>query len=182
MPHVSGGGLKGLVGRLAALATTGDVSELGDVRFAVVRPSKSGASCHVLSLWSEGPFSITAMFPEEGDAPGRDSPYAPRPEGAVRVLSGEIEDAPYALRMYDTSRAPSEVLGAYSKEMSRRGFTEQPLPGEPSAGINERARVFAKDGRAVLVALSDTPQAKTGVTLMEMGSAGFAEATAREEP
>jgi hypothetical protein len=172
-------GVKGLMKRLSEFVATGDLSRLGDARLAVVRRDEKSRLTHVVALWSEGSFSLLHMFPEHGDAPGRDSPYAPRPRDAVRVLSAEIEGRAYAMRVYDTVRSRDEVLATYSREMAGAGWAAQPLPSTPAFEVNENVRAFQKNGTAVLVAVNRTPAEKTGVTLLEMGSPGFVRTAAR---
>jgi len=175
-------GVRGLMKRLSAFIETGDLSKIGDGRLAVVRRDEKSGWTHVVALWSEGSFSLLRMFPEQGDAPGRDSPYAPRPRDAVRVLSAEIDGRPYAMRVYDTARPRSEVLATYSREMAAAGWAAQPLASTPAFEVNDSVRAFQKDGTAVLVAVNRTPAEKTGVTLLEMGSPGFVRTAAGWSP
>jgi hypothetical protein len=179
----SGGGVKGLFERVLAFAETGDVSAIGDPRYVVARRDEKSGQTHVLAMWTEGSFNIPAMFPDEGDAPGSDSRYVPRPPGSRRVLTAEIADHPYAMRMYDTEKSHAEVLGYYEKQLAPRGFRLNPLPAADDAelDLSEHVRAFSKDGVAVIVVTNVTPAEQTGVTLIEMGSLGFAKATARVE-
>jgi len=175
----SGGGIKGLVDRVARFATTGDLAEIGDARYVVARRDEPSGQTHVLAMWTEGSFNIPAMFPDQGDAPGSDSRYAPRPPDARRVLSAELDAQPYALRMYDTTRSHAEVLSYYEKQLDARGFRISPLPdGSPELDLNDYVRAFSKDGVAIIVVTHQTPAEQTGVSLIELGSLGFVKATA----
>lgn len=180
----SGGGLKGLTDRILAFTDSGDLAEIGDARYVVARRDEKAGNTLVLAMWTEGSFNIPAMFPDAGDTPGSDSPHVPRPPEARRVLTAEISDHPYSLRMYDTNKSHAEVLEFYEKQMQPRGFHLIELPPTEATSeldLNEHVRTFNKGGVAVIVVTNDTPQDQTGVTLIEMGSMGFAQATARTE-
>jgi hypothetical protein len=177
----SGGGLQGLMDRILAFTDSGDLAELGDARYVVARRDEKAGNTLVLAMWTEGSFNIPAMFPDSGDAPGSDSRHVPRPPAARRVLTAEISDHPYALRMYDTKQTHAEVLKYYEQQLQPRGFTMHELPPTDATGqldLNEHVRAFSKGGVAVIVVTNDTPEEQTGVTLIEMGSLGFAKATA----
>lgn len=178
----SGGGLQGLMDRILAFTDSGDLGELGDARYVVARRDEKAGNTLVLAMWTEGSFNIPAMFPETGDAPGSDSRHLPRPPASRRVLTAEIGDHPYALRMYDTKQTHAEVLKFYEQQMQPRGFRQHELPPTDASGeldLNQHVRAFSKDGVAVVVVTNDTPEDQTGVSLIEMGSVGFANATAR---
>jgi hypothetical protein len=178
----TGGGLQGLMTRILAFTDSGDLGELGDARYVVARRDEKAGNTLVLAMWTEGSFNIPAMFPETGDAPGSDSRHLPRPPASRRVLTAEISDHPYALRMYDTKKTHAEVLKFYEQQMRPRGFRQHELPATDASGelsLNDHVRAFSKDGVALIVVTSDTPEGQTGVSLVEMGSLGFANATAR---
>lgn len=178
----SGGGLKGLTDRILAFTDSGDLAEIGDARYVVARRDEKAGNTLVLAMWTEGSFNIPAMFPENGDTPGSDSRYAPRPPAARRVLTAEISDHPYSLRMYDTQKSHAEVLKFYEQQMAPRGFRLHELPPTDASGeldLNDHVRAFSKEGAAIIVVTNDTPQDQTGVSLIEMGSLGFAQATAQ---
>lgn len=180
----SGGGLKGLTDRLLAFTDTGDLAELGDARYVVARRDQKAGNTLILAMWTDGSFNVPAMFPETGDAPGSDSLHVPRPPASRRVLTAEIAERPYALRMYDTKQTHAEVLSYYEQQMGQRGFRRHELPPTDASGeldLNQHVRAFSKGGAAVIVVTNDTPGDETGVSLIEMGSLGFAQATARIE-
>ncbi len=177
----SGGGLGGLTDRIKAFAESGDVAAIGDARYVVARRDETAKSTQVLAMWTEGSFNIPSMFPSSGDAPGSDSRYVPRPPGSRRVLTAEISEHPYALRMYDSPQPDLEVLTFYERQLRDRGYRLHELPttdAAPALDLSEHVRAFSKEGAAVIVVTSRTPGEQTGVSLIEMGSLGFAKATA----
>jgi len=175
----SGGGLKGLVDRVLAFTDSGDLSEIGDARYIVARRDEASGQTHVLAMWTEGKFNIPAMFTNVGDAPGTDSRDAPRPPDARRVLSAEMANSSYAIRMYDTKHSNEEVLSYYERELVPHGFVNHEIPHDtPELDLNDHVRAFSKDGAAVIVVTTRTPAELTGVSVIEMGSMGFAKASA----
>lgn len=179
----AGGGLQGVLDRSLAFIDTGDVAELGDARYFVARRDRESGHTHVLAMWTEGSFNILKMFAGEGDAPGSDSREVPRPPASRRVLTAEIEGHPYALRMYDTNETHAQVLSFYQRELKSKGYahTELPVNHDSDLNLNDHVGAFAKDGVAVIVVTNQTPADQTGVSLVEMGGAGFAQATAHAE-
>jgi len=176
----SPGGLRGLIARLAAFAKSGDLAELGDAHYVVARRDEGSNLTHVLAMWTEGHFNVLSMFPATGDAPGGDSSVVPRPPSSLRVLSAEAPDRPYALRMYDSPQKPSEILSGYSQQMQSRGWSKLDVPRAGEIDLNQSSCTFTKDGRAVIVVVNTTPEEKSGVNLIELGSQGFA--TVQGEP
>jgi len=178
----SGGGLTGLVDRILRFTESGDLAEIGDARYVVARHDESSGQTHVLAMWTEGKFNIPEMFADSGDAPGADSRDVPRPPDARRVLSAEMGHRSYAIRMYDTQRSHAEVLSYYEQQLEPRGFLYHPLPhASAELDLNDHVRTFSKDGVAVIVVTSQTPSEQTGVSIIEMGSRGFAKASATPE-
>jgi len=178
----SGGGLKGLVDRIIAFTESGDLAEIGDARYVVARRDDASGQTHVLAMWTEGKFNIPEMFSESGDAPGSDSATVPRPPEARRVLSAEMARRSYAIRMYDTKHTNEEVLSYYERQLEPSGFLVHPLPhSSAELDLNDHVRAFSKDGAAVIVVTTQTPAEQTGVSIIELGSMGFSQASATPE-
>lgn len=178
----SGGGLKGLVDHVLAFTDTGDLSEIGDARYIVARRDEASGQTHVLAMWTEGKFNIPEMFTNVGDAPGTDSPDVPRPIDSRRVLSAEMANRAYSLRMYDTKRSNAEVLSYYERELVPRGFLNHEIPRDGAElDLNDHVRAFSKGGAAVIVVTTQTPAELTGVSVIEMGSKGYSKASATPE-
>ena len=97
--------------RLEAFVESGDISDVGDMRYAFARRGRDYT--HFMVFWTEGPFNVKDMFPAEGDAPGRDVEGIPRPPQARRVLSSWERGVPYALTMYEGSRMDQLRLEAW---------------------------------------------------------------------
>ncbi|MFT3774350.1 MAG: hypothetical protein QM820_54005 [Minicystis sp.] len=125
--------------------------------------TKTGRT-HVVAAWTEGSFNVYALLPEAGkDAPGSDPQHAPRPPNAQRILSADIEGVPYAVRIYDTSASPADVVKVYDAEMAGRGWA--PAFGVPGEGPEQRA--FTRPG-ADLIVITNRDGDRTLVSLVEM--------------
>jgi hypothetical protein len=171
-----------LVDRIVAFTESGDLAEIGDARYIIARRDEASGQTHVLAMWTEGKFNIPEMFSDSGDAPGSDSAVAPRPPDARRVLSAEMAQRSYAIRMYDTKRSNEEVLSYYEQQLEPRGFLVHPLPhASAELDLNDHVRAFSKDGAAVIVVTTQTPAEQTGVSIIELGSMGFSQASSTPE-
>jgi hypothetical protein len=175
----------GFADRLTRLLETGDLSELGDMRYVVARRATANTT-HVLAIWTEGNFKLLDMFPEHGDARGSDSPNVPRPPASRRLLSAEATGQPYAARIYETQKEPGEILAFYDTDMSKRGYVAEPVWKEH--GTDKRltatpsyARAFSKNGAIIVVSAMPEPVHKeaTQVAIAEVGSRGSIEGIAK---
>ncbi len=168
-------GMKESVARLAAMMSTGDLGQVGKLRYVFAESTATGRT-HVVAAWTDGPFNLYAMLPEAGhDAPGSDPADAPRPPGAQRILSADIDGVPYGVRLYETARSPSDVIAVYDAEMPSRGWERLHVGGDPetpgpaggAAPGGEDQRVFSRPGSDLLV-ITGTDAGRTVVTLIEM--------------
>jgi hypothetical protein len=113
--------LSDLTARLSSFVRTGDLSDVGGLRYAVAE--RQGSSTAVLFFWSEGAMPLKAMFPKSGDAPGADPAGVPRPRGARRLLSGIEHGAPFSFTAYTTdATSPESLVGWYQASLYEAGF------------------------------------------------------------
>lgn len=167
----NGGGVAGVVERVKEFLATGDVSRIGDMRYVAARKMADGKT-QVIAVWTEGAFNIEAMFPDRGDAPGSDAPDVPRPPEAIRRLSAVVPERPYAVRSYDSTLAPAEVLTFYDRKLTAAGWETRPS-ALSDAGPELRpdeTRAFTRDGRALLVSAKLQGPGETSVTTIELGT------------
>ena len=156
-------GLKDLTARLSAMAASGDLAEIGRLRYVFAEKTPSGRT-RVVSAWTEGSFNLYAILPKAGgDAPGSDVADAPRPPQSQRILSADIEGVPYGVRLYDTPASPAEVVATYDREMAGRGW--EPAFGVAGSGPDQRAYtrpgadlmvITGKDGERTVVSVIET--------------------------
>jgi hypothetical protein len=155
---------------------TSDLSRLGDARYVIAQHDAPSAQTHVLGIWTKGSFDVPAMFPVGEDVPGGDSDVAPRPPASRRVLSARVQSRPYALRLYTTPSDPEQVAQYYEREMLARGFSS-PAGPEPETLMRlprQASRAFLRDGLALLLGAERGDSGSTLVSLVELGSPGYA--------
>jgi hypothetical protein len=149
--------------RVADFARSGDLGDIGSVRYVAAEALPNGGS-HVVALWTEGSFPLQTMFPEQGDAPGTDLANVVRPDGSRRVFSAYAEAAPYGIRVYETSRNAAAVLAQYDAAMPALGWT--PYPDVVKATPN--ARAFSREDVDIMVT-TDEQGSSTMVSIVQMG-------------
>ncbi len=171
--------------RVKRFAESGDVSEIGDMRYIVARRA-TPKTTHVLAMWTEGSFKLGEMIADQGDAPGSDSPVVPRPPGSVRLLSAEFRGQPYAARIYETKAEPGAVLAFYDRQMSARGFEAEAAWKEHASDVGvtatpSYARAFTKNGALLVISALTEPALGDGtqVAIAELGTRGTSFAVSR---
>jgi hypothetical protein len=110
------------VERLARFAESGDLSQVGSLRYLYAEATENGET-HMVSVWTDGVFDLGAFAPEKGDAPGSDLDGVPRPEGSHRMLTAGADGVPYSVRLYRAVGSPQQVFGFFDQELPRRGWT-----------------------------------------------------------
>jgi len=153
------GGFAGLSRRVKKFISSGDLSDIGNLRYVMANRTATGGT-HLVAVWTEGHFLIGRIFPKEGDAPGSDVPNAVRPGAATRLLTVSVDGAPYGVRVYDASESAEIVLKNFDDKMPGLGWTSIPaLQAGTSSGRgfsrgDEDLLVFAnKEGDSTLVSL-----------------------------
>jgi len=163
-------GVAGVISHVNEFLKSGDLSHIGEMRYVKARRLENGKS-QVIAVWTEGTFNIEAMFPDGGDVPGSDTPGVPRPPSSIRRLSAVVPDHPYALRSYDVAEPRADVLAFYDRTLEAAGWQLRPAAmGETEPELKPAdARVFTRNGQAMLIAASEDGPRETGLTIIEMG-------------
>jgi len=115
-----------LTRRIQAFVDSGDLSRLGDMRYAYVRRGSSGT--RVVTVATDGRFDLLRMFPERGDAPGNDVAGLARFPGMRRVLSAQEEGVANVLGMYSVRAPLAQVRQWYRSNLPGNGWTLADLP------------------------------------------------------
>lgn len=158
-----GGDIASLPKRMVKMLQTGDLSEVGNLRYVYARQTP-GQSTHVITVWTDGPFNIFNIAPQSGaEAPGSDSEESPRPPHATRLLSVSVDGSPQRLRLYDVSAGRDSVIHGFDAEMSRRGFS----PIDLRAAAYEDARAYSKDGHETLLFVTPDGPDRTLLSLID---------------
>lgn len=165
-------GIDGFITRAQNLLSTGDLGELGRLRYLFARKNQKAGGTDVITLWQEGSFPIMRMlFPEE-DVPGSDTESVPRPQGSMRVLSAEVPGTGYGMRAYATSESAERVLQGYEESLPLLGWVHRPPPDVPESEVmSDGVRTFTKEDAAIYI-IADDSEGRTIVQVVEMGTRG----------
>ena len=147
---------------VSAFAETGELGALGAVRYVYVQKAKNGTS--VLTAWTAEQFNLKAFVIDDPtrDAPGADFADLPRPDGAVRVLSGRVEDTPFGINVYKGKGEPTAVIATFDKLLLEQGWIgldpqlEERTADDPH---HPSGRLYEKDGVVLTVAAHVEPDA-----------------------
>jgi len=112
--------------RIRAYNRTGDVAEIGDMRYVFAERTEQGA--HFVALWTEGEFNVRRMFPAEGDAPGLDVEGVTRPPRSRRMLTGFERGQPHSMTVYHSRLDEAGLESFYRRELVEHGWTLMARP------------------------------------------------------
>ncbi|HWZ87355.1 MAG TPA: hypothetical protein VNW92_00860 [Polyangiaceae bacterium] len=157
---------RGILDRVRRFAETADLSEFGSLQY--IHAEQHGKRTSVRLLWSEGPISITSMFPKQGDTPGRDLDSLPRPPGSARILFGQIQGTKREVVGYRATQTPEQVNSFYARELPSLGWKEIDLgvtPDTDGAKVPLR-HAYEQGQRRALLAVTPNDDS-TGATWVE---------------
>ena len=163
-------------------AATGELGNLGMIRYAYVRKLKSGTGSHVLAAWSNETFNVKKLAPEgEKDVEGRDFDNVPRPMDSQRIMAASLEGTPFGVNVYQSNASVEDTIGRMDETMKHDGWLVLDIDRqayERSEALRTAStRLYEKDG-AVLTVVSK-PNTQTKMTVTSLGMAG---ANAKAEP
>lgn len=111
---------------ITAFTNTGDLSNIGNLRYVYAQKDPKSGTTSIRTVWTEGKFNFYAVMPKDGelkvDAPGSDANNVPRPEHTMRIFTAEAANNQYAARFYQTDDAPKDQLAAYDSKMEKLGW------------------------------------------------------------
>lgn len=165
------GGAKDVLERAQRALRSGDLAELGQLRYVFAQRRRSGIT-HVLTLTALDRIPIATMFPEQGDAPGTDLFDGVRPPGARRVLSARVEGSKQQIALYESHGDPEEGLDGCAEALRAHGFS----PGDLSAadGLSPvPTRVYIKPDDSVVWLAAPQDNGKTLLSGFRLGDGGF---------
>lgn len=152
---------EGLLARLKAFGSTGNLRSLGQFRYALARRQADVTT--LVMFWTEGDARLGEMFPREGDAPGGDLVAVPRPPEARRILSGFEEGLPYGFAAYEAAadQRSEAALAQYEDVLHREGWRTRPT--------KKGSIIAEKAGRRVIVRVSEASSGRAVVSLCDLG-------------
>ncbi|MFO0638301.1 MAG: hypothetical protein U0183_03745 [Polyangiaceae bacterium] len=155
---------RGAAEALAAFATSQDLGELGKLRYVYAKHEPDGKTRVTVARTGEH-FSLKAIA-EGGEKEGHDG-AVPRPEGARRVLTAELEGVSQTTNVYLTDAPVATVAAHYDSTLGKAGFVRVTPPA-----ADQTLRVFSKEGFEVIVAIrKDEEKTVLAVTESRPGAA-----------
>jgi hypothetical protein len=141
---------------LDRFSKTHDLGAIGRVHYAYAR--SRGPRTDVMTVETGDSFAFDRLAPPEGTPPGSET-MLPLPEGTQRILTAEIEQAPFSMRVYTSSMTPEEVMAFYERKLQELGFSA--LEG------THEGRMYTRGGAQVIVATKRTETGRAMLTLAE---------------
>jgi hypothetical protein len=85
--------------------------------------------------------------------------------------------------MYDTEEPGEQAFAFYDSSMAARGWARQPLTNDGETALSPYVHVYRNASTVLLAVVTATPQAKTGISLVEIGAPGkvFATSAPRDQ-
>jgi hypothetical protein len=152
-------GERGFVACLARLdaeerAALGETAA-GCAGYRYVYAQAGAERTQVVRLWTDRPLELERLFPDQGDAPGRDAPGMPRPPGARRVLSAREIGAAQELTIYAGPRAATDELETwYRARLAGLGWRALD-PASRRAAPGPRVLVVGRGGALAALVFAD---------------------------
>jgi hypothetical protein len=155
---------------MQAFAVSGDLHDLGDVRYA--HATRKDGSTTVQTMWTDGSFNIRSIIGTPGhDSIGSDFATLPRPIHATRTITAEALNTPYSARIYESTDAPDVVLQAYSDKMLADGWSSVTSPDVSleRMGFDGRYYVKGETAEQAVISVSKNDKDKTMIVLASVG-------------
>jgi hypothetical protein len=118
--------ISALVERILRFSQTGDLREVGDLRYIFARrvESSSGEKTFLLTMWSDSAINLYRMLTRaSADAPGRDPVGVPRPTGSQRILSAWETRQPNGIFVYHVvAKSAQDLELFYRSALPRNGW------------------------------------------------------------
>jgi hypothetical protein len=143
-----------------------DLSEIGDLRF-VYAAEEEGDTVFVI-MWTDGPFRVREMFPNEGDSPGRDVDDVPRPPDSRRLLSAWEDSQPQSMTLYAGEGSDAASLEVtYRASMPSAGWNLLEVPdAAPRPEDAPPTLVYERGERMVILTFIDLHQGGAQTSIM----------------
>ena len=135
---------RGTVESLSAFASSQDLGDLGKLSYVYAKRGANGKT-HVTRASTDEHFSLAAIT-TGGETHGHDG-TVPRPAGATRILTAEIEGALQSTNVFTSDAKVPAVIAHYDETLKKAGFTRLTPPSS-----THTLRVYFRDGFEVLVA------------------------------
>lgn len=163
--------LGALVDRFVRFSETGDLQELGALRYVLARnvARRPAEKVFVLTMWTDSTLNLYEMMPRDGaDAAGRDLIGVPRPPGSFRILSAWEEQQPSGVLVYRVvAKSPSELESFYRGTLPESGWRLIERDDSESVQLDGSRMLSAeKDNRLVTVLCRRGEASETILTIL----------------
>jgi hypothetical protein len=165
-------GPQDFVSALKAFESSGDLHDIGDLRYVHVKQRPKGKLL-VQTMWTDGSFNIRTLMGTPGrDSVGSDFVSLPRPIDSTRRFTAEAIHTAYAARIYESKASPEAVMDDYKQKMTDAGWLIVRSPYQQFAD-GQDGRWFSKleTGEQAAISVSRSGDA----TMVVVGSAGVIE-------
>ncbi len=149
---------KGGLEALAAFAQSQDLGDLGRLRYVYAKRETTGKT-RVTVAWTDEHFSLKAVS-TGGEEFGKDG-LVPRPTGAHRLLTAEIQGVSQSTTIFETAMKPEAVVAYYDETFVKAGFMKMTPPAE-----GQILRAYFRNGMDVFLAVR-AADGKTGFAVTE---------------
>jgi hypothetical protein len=162
LAHTGGGGIRGLVERANLFLADGELSHLGNLRYAYVRKTSTGQT-HLLTTFTEGPFNLYRILGSEASQRRDELDGVPLPIHALMPMTFRVNGMPYAVQAFQSTQPPNEIAAYYLDALPRLGWEKVTGPGELFSNI-----VMRREGVTLLIcAMQLEDGGKTSIVLTE---------------
>jgi len=150
--------LQSLAERFVRFSETGDMRQLGELRYVHARrvASANGEKTFVFTMWADSDFDLRRMLPGAStDAAGRDLEGLPRPPDSQRILSAWEAQQPSGIFVYRVaSKSAVELESFYRRELSNHGWAVIERNHSESIEIDGIHMISAEQGNRLVTVLS----------------------------
>jgi hypothetical protein len=138
-------GIRGFARRVTQFLDDGELSHLGNMRYAYVQKMETGRT-HVLTTFTEGSFNIYRVVGTDDVHPREELAGVPLPANATTPMTFRMEGMPYAVQSFATPETPDQVAAYYLRELPLRGWERVAGPGDLFGNL-----VMRRNGVTLLV-------------------------------
>jgi hypothetical protein len=157
-----GEGIRGLVEHANLFIADGELSHLGNLRYAYARKTSTGQT-HLLTTFTEGPFNIYRILGGGASQHREELDRVPLPTNALTPMTFRVEGMPYAAQVFQSPQPPNEIAAYYIDALPRLGWEKVAGPGELFSNI-----VMRREGvTLIMTAVQLEDGGKTNVVLVD---------------
>jgi hypothetical protein len=131
------GGIPGFVARVNDFLADGELSHLGNLRYAYVSKTESGKT-HLLTTFTEGSFNLYEVIGNGTTQRREELDGVPLPANAIMPMTFRVDGLPYAVQAFQSPHSPQEIAGYYLDALPRLGWEKMAGPGEAFTNVMMR--------------------------------------------